>query len=284
MKNQSAILVLALVSLSACGRGLDDQEEYAQSVGDVMSSMDESSGQTGGGFAYFRIPERLKPRSTFFDVLMPDAYAASCTLQSFSACASGVRTRTFGGCTFAGGRVTLSGTVSLTFSDTSSCTMNDTNESVTRTADFTISGRRGSLTVSAPGGGQTVTRTSSGFDYSVGGMKRVLKDSDGETIADIETRTLSVIAVTGTTRTNRVMNGGQLEIKNLTRGTTAVLTPSNLTWSANCNCAVSGSLSGTTSGDESFDDFKIEITGCGTATVSSGGASVDVEFDRCVGV
>ncbi len=138
--------------------------------------------------------------------------------------------------------------------------------------------------MSAPGGGQTVTRTSSGFDYSVGGMKRVLKDSDGETIADIETRTLSTISVTGTSRSNRVMNGGQLEIKNLTRGTTAVLTPSNLTWASTCNCAVSGSLSGSTSGDESFDDFTITITGCGTANVSSGGKSEDVEFDRCTGV
>jgi hypothetical protein len=274
---------LALLGLSACGRGLDDQEEYAQAVGDVMSSMDESSGATTGGFAYLKVPRAFQERSLFSGLLISEAQAASCTGQAFSACSSGIRTRSFGNCTLAGGRVSLSGSVTLSFS-APGCSMAAASNSVTRTADFTISGRRGSLTVSAPGGGQTVTRTSSGFDYSVGGMKRVLTDSNGDTIADIETRTLSVIPVTGTSRSNRVMSGGQLEIKNLTRGTTAVLTPSNLTWSAGCNCAVSGSLSGSTSGDESFDDFTITITGCGTANVSSGGKSEDVEFDRCTGV
>jgi hypothetical protein len=173
--------------------------------------------------------------------------------------------------------------VTLTFSQ-NACTMALANDTVTRTADFTLTGRRGgTLTVSSPGGGQTVTRTASGLTYTVGGMKRVLRDSSGDAIADIETRTLSAITLTGTTRANRVMTGGQLEIKNLTKGTTLVLTPSNVTWnSATCNCAVSGSFTGTTSGDEE-EEFTLTITGCGTATVEAGGDSEDVTFDRCAG-
>ena len=284
MRSSKFLLLLVLVSLSACGRGLDDQEEYAQAVGDVMSSMDESSGVTTGGYSQLRLPGRLHPSPTLLGFLLPEAHAASCVFQGFSSCSvENVRTRTFGDCTFAGGRVSLSGSVTLNFS-AANCSMADAGNVVTRTADFTISTRRGSLTVSSPGGGQSVTRTSSGFDYSVGGMRRVLRNSGGEIVADIETRTTSAITVSGDSRSNRVMNGGQLEIKNLTRGTTALLTPSNLTWSTTCNCAVSGSLSGSTSGDESFDDFTITLTGCGTATVSSDGSTEDVVFDRCAGV
>ena len=282
MKHTKTLILMALFTLTACGRGLDDQEEYAQAVGDVMSSMDESSGSTSGGYAQLQVPVRLKSAPSVLDFLIPEAQAASCLLQTFSGTCP-IKTRSFGGCTLAGGRATLTGSVTLTFTD-GSCSMSSAGNSVNRAADFTISAPRGSLTVSSPGGGQTVTRTDYGFTYSVGGMKRVLKNSDGETVADIETKTLSAISVSGANRATRVMTGGQLEIKNLTRGSTAVLTPNNLTWSSTCNCAVSGSLSGSTSGDESFDDFSITITGCGTATVSSGGKSEDVEFDRCTGV
>ncbi|NDD92598.1 hypothetical protein EBZ37_10985, partial [bacterium] len=199
----------------ACGRGLDDQEEYAQAVGDVMSSMDESSGPTSGGYAQLQVPVRLKSAPSVLDFLIPEAQAASCLLQTFSGTCP-IKTRSFGGCTLAGGRATLTGSVTLTFTD-GSCSLSSAGNSVTRTADFTISAPRGSLTVSSPVGGQTVTRTDSGFTYSVGGMKRVLKNSDGETVADIETKTLSAISVSGANRATRVMNGGQLEIKNLTR-------------------------------------------------------------------
>jgi hypothetical protein len=274
---------LLIFGFSACGSGLEDQVEYAQAVGDVMSSMDESSGATDGGFVQILLPKRLLADRGMLDFLIPEAQAASCFLSGFSSCSSGVRSRNYEDCTFAGGRVSLSGSVTLNYSD-SDCSMASNGDSVTRTADFTISARRGSLTVTAPGGGQTVARTTAGFDYSVGGLKRVLKDSDGETVADVETRTLSAISVTGASRSSRVMTGGQLEIKNLTRGTTAVLSPSDLTWSSTCNCAVSGSLTGSSTGNETSDEITITITGCGTATVSSGGKSEEVEFDRCTGV
>jgi hypothetical protein len=273
-----AWLLMVGLALSGCGRGLTDQEEYAQSVGDAMSSLDEASGSPGGSFT-LREPRPLKGGGFS---LLTEAHAASCVLNSFSSCSAGAKTRTFGGCTLGLGRTTLEGTVSLSFSQVG-CTMGATSDTVTRTADFTLTGRRGAtLTVSSPGGGQTVTRTATGFTYTVGGMKRVLRDSSGETLADIETRTLSAITLTGSTRATRVMDGGELEIKNLTRSTTLVLSPSQVTWSAACNCAVSGVFSGTTSGDQE-KEFTLTLTGCGTATVESGGRSEDVTLDRCAG-
>ncbi len=276
------VAILLVGSLTACGRGLDEQEEYAQAVGDVMSSLDESSGATGGGFSFLEMREPRYFKESGFS-LIPEAAAASCLTTAFSGCSSGLKTRSFGSCTLGLGRTTLSGNVTLAFTD-SGCSMATVGASVTRTADFMVTGRRGAtLTVSSPGGGQTVTRTSGGFNYSVGGMKRVLRQSSGDTIADIETRTLSAITLTGATRANRVITGGQLEIKNLTKGTTLVLSPNNVAWSSTCNCAVSGSFSGSTSGDQE-EGFTLTITGCGTATVEAGGSSEEVTFDRCSGV
>jgi len=287
--NVSRVLFTAVVLLlctTACGRGLDEQEEYAQAVGDVMSSLDESSGSTGGGFSFLEMKEPRSLQESRFSIF-PEACAASCLTTAFSSCSGGVsggvKTRTFGDCTLGLGRTTLSGSVTLTFSQ-NGCTMASASDTVTRTADFTLTGRRGgTLTVSSPGGGQRITRTSSGLTYSVGGMKRVLRDASGDTIADIETRTLSDITVSGTTRASRVMDGGQLEVKNLTQGTTLVISPSAVTWSSTCNCAVSGSFTGQSSGDEE-EDFTLTITGCGTATVEAGGKSEDVTLDRCAGV
>jgi hypothetical protein len=81
------------------------------------------------------------------------------------------------------------------------------------------------------------------------------------------------------------MNGGQLQIKHNLAGYTTVLTPNNVTWNATCNCAVSGSFTGTvTSEAGKSESFDVEITGCGTATVTTQTKTKTVTLDRCAHV
>ena len=285
-----ACLTLAAALLGACGaEAIDDHEEVAHVAGDVMSSFDEAS--QGGAFASRGLPfmrERgvlgPSPWQRVAAALLPEAHAAGCSMVVFSTCTAGARSKTFNACSF--GTATLSGSVTLTFSDTAACSMAEVPDSVTREANFTLTGRRGaSLTVSAPGGGQRITRTPTGFAFSVLGLNRVLTAADGTKLAELSTRTLSDLSVTGSSRANRVMNGGEIEVKHALRNTTTTLTPEHLAWSSTCNCAVSGKLTGsTTAADAKVTAFELELTGCGTAQLTAKGRTRALTFDRCATV
>lgn len=278
------VVALSMVVLVGCGRGaLEDPDEIAQSAGDALASLDELTGE--GAFA-FRLPHRpALERPGVLDVLgetlLGSAYAARCNItNTFGACSGGVRTKGFGGCTL--GALSFEGDVTLTFSD-SACSMAGDGASVTRTADFSITGRReATLAVTSPGGGQTLTRTgASAFTWKVGGMNRVMTGSDGRKLVDVSTRTLADITVSGTGRSGRVVDGGKLEIKHNLAGYTTELIPENITWANTCNCPVSGKLTGTVSG-ATARSFSVEMTACGKATVTANGSTQSVELDRCI--
>lgn len=290
MKTRTAhTLLLAALALSACGR-LRDTDQIAQSTGDVMASLDEATleGQIATRVPY-QSSEALERRSllgTLGDLVVAPAHAATCGLfNGFTSCSNGVRTKDFGSCTWNG--LTFTGEVALTFSDAAACSMDEVGESVVRNADFTIVNKKGQqLVVSSAGGGQKLTREGPGeFKYRVLGMNRVLTDAQGDKQFDISTRTLEDITVTGTSRTDRVANGGKLELSHNLAGYTTELVPENLTWNGSCNCPVSGKLSGNTHGGtgrrEVNKDFVIEVTGCGKATVTVEGDVNELEFDRC---
>ena len=216
-----------------------------------MSSLDESV--TGGAatamLPYRRMPDALKAPlwRRAMDAVIPSAYAATCWEPTFSACnASGVRTKDFNECTI--GLATLSGTVTLTFTRPA-CVVPTAGDAVTRTADFTLTGLYGgTLEVTSPGGGQTLTKTAAGFDYSVGGMERILTGPGGRTLFDVATRTTAPIVVTGSSRADLKIVSGGFEIDHKVAGYKVTLTADNLTWTSSCNCASSGTLTGTVSG------------------------------------
>ncbi|MGE0616893.1 MAG: hypothetical protein AB7P04_14775, partial [Bacteriovoracia bacterium] len=134
------------------------------------------------------------------------------------------------------------------------------------------------------GGSQTVTRTgANAFTYSNSGIRRVATSVGGATLFDLSFKTTTAIGVTGATRATRVLDGGTLQITHNTKSYVVALSPSQVTWSSSCSCAVSGTWSGTVSGTYS-GNFTVEITGCGTAKVTSNGASEDITLDRCAGV
>jgi hypothetical protein len=286
MRNlKSALLVVSgALALSACGTDLYE-DEVGQATGDVMASFDDAS--AAGSFASLRylnpgVHDFLKPGilNRSLDLLIPNAYADECTSLAFSACSNSQRSRSATDCTY--GPWTLNGDITLTFSE-STCSMMNINDVVTRTADYQITGPRGAtLAVTSPGGGQVVTRTgAAAFTYQVLGMERIATEASGKKLFDISTQTSSDIGVTGDSRSTRVMNGGDLVVTHHLAGYTATISPNNVTWSAGCNCAVSGSWTGTATGSVT-GAYTVLITGCGTATVTaSNGYSKDIQFDRC---
>ena len=283
-----AILLTVMMVAAAAGcrkRGEDEADQIGASVGEAMSSLDESvaGGATTAMLPYRRVPDALKgsPWQRAMDAVIPSAYAASCWEPTFSACnASGVRTKDFGDCTI--GPATLSGSVTLTF-NRPACVVLTAGDAVTRTADFTLTGLYGgSLEVTSPGGGQTLTKTAEGFDYSVGGMERVLTGPGGRTLFDIATRTTAPIVVTGSSRADLKIVSGSFEIDHKVAGYKVALTASNLAWTSTCTCASSGTLSGTvTGGKHDGKSASVTITACGEADVTIDGDTETVSLDRC---
>ncbi len=284
---------VALVALSAGCRkeGVSDQGQIGAAVGEVMASADESANGSATtamlpALPVLRAPDLLRPplwrRAVDALTLIPSAHAASCLPVTYSACAAGVRTAAFDNCNV--GIITVDGSVNLTFSDAAVCNIATVGDSVNRTGSLTLSALGGSLAITTPGGGQTLTRTATGFSFAVPGMERVLTLPSGRTLFDISTMTPAgaPLTITGTSRSDMVITGGTLVVTHNLAGYSVSLTPDNLTWTPTCNCASSGSLTGTVSGGkEDGKSATVTLTGCGTADVTIDGDTESVTLDRC---
>lgn len=290
-RKQHLFVVLALATFTAGGcrrTELDDQDQIGAAAGEVMASFDEAAQGTTAtaSLPWQSTPECLTGNAwqRAVDWLMPSAHAASCWQSNFSACSAGVRTRSFGSCTV--GAATLDGTVTLTFSDTATCRVAAVGDSVNRVGSFTVTGPYGgTLTVTAPGGGQTATRTADGWDFDVLGMQRVLATAAGRKLFDISTRTTQTLKTTGSTRADFKLVSGAMEVSHNIAGYKVTLVPENLAWSAGCNCAVSGELTGSISGGKhDGKSATVTLTGCGTADVTVGSETESVVLDRCAPV
>jgi hypothetical protein len=281
-----AALALGASAAAGCrGRTLEDQDQIGASVGEAMAGLDESlDGRAATAMRQmFQLPDQLKvPRwRRAIGWVLPTAYAASCWQSTFTACDAGVRSRQFADCTL--GLATLDGSVTLTFNRPALCAVVTAGDAVTRTATFTLTGPYGgTLDVTSPGGGQTLTKTADGFEYSVGGIRRVLTTGAGRALFDISTQTTSPLEITGSSRADLTIVSGALQVSHNLAGYTVTLTPDNLAWSASCNCAVSGKLTGTVDGGKlSGKSATVELTGCGQANVTVDGETDSVTLDRC---
>jgi hypothetical protein len=290
----------AIVALSALAVGLmagcrkeptgSDDGQIGAAVGEMMASLDESAqGSVTADLLpllpALRIPDALRGSlwHRAAETLFPSAEAATCGEAAFSACSAGMRTRSFSSCSLAM-VATLDGSVSLAFTARPLCTMAVAGDAVTRTASFSVTGLYGGmLTVTSPGGGQTLTRTATGFEYKVGGMERTLTGPAGRTLFDITAQTTAPIEVTGSSRADRVIVSGTLQVTHHLAGYAVSLTPDHLAWSAGCNCAVSGRLTGLVSGGaHDGKSATVELTGCGEADVTIDGQTESITLDRCV--
>lgn len=287
-----ALFVLSPLMFVACAEdevNPADIQETGQQIGDVMASVDESGGTSNGTMAFMEgqrkfmaVKDKQRPRNIaqdVFDLFTPikSAQAVACKDTTFSACSSSSKVRDLSGCTI--GSAEFTGTITLNFSD-AACVMNSTNDTVDRTPNFTVTGRRNAtLTVSKTGSiGQRIEKTgTSSFSFSNDGIRRVFSAS-GVDLFDFTTLTTSNITVTGTSRSDRVMTGGTLRVTNNKTSVSCDYSPSNVAWSSTCNCAISGSWTGNCSDGKSSE---LNITGCGTATFTINDSSENLEFDRC---
>lgn len=266
-----------------------DIAETAQQVGDIMASVDEAGGNNNGTIAtlenqrrFMATKEKQLPNNfvqDVFDLFTPinRAQAAACSTTTFSGCSSGEMVRDLNSCTI--GSAVFTGDITLNFSQPT-CTLNSDGDTVARDPNFSVTGRKNALlTVTKTGAsGQTMTRIGSGnYALANDGVRRVFSAS-GTTLFDYTTSTTSAITVTGTSRANRVMNGGSLQVINNKSAVVCSFAPTNVAWSSNCNCATSGTWGGSCSDGKSGS---IEITGCGRATITLGDDDDNVAFDRC---
>lgn len=292
------ILAFALV-MSGCSGSKTERngnepaiEEIGQQMGDVMASIDEAGGNSGSiswqpsDRDFKKTFARLAPGqvdavpSLFF----PAANATSCSAGTgFGNCSGGLSvTRLYGGCSV--GFATFSGSVTLTWSPGNNCSLAATGNTISRSPNFSVTGRRGAtLSVTRSGTfGQKLTWLSGsggakGFSFQSDGIRRVFA-SGGTTLFDYTTTTTTNITVTGANRSSRIMSGGNLRVTNNLTADVCDYVPSSVTWSSSCNCAVSGTWSGTCTGGKSTT---LNITGCGSGTLIVDGESTPVDFDRC---
>lgn len=269
--------LILVFGLSSCSDSDDDtaltgssSDLMAQQIGESMVSVDESSGNNNGTFA----------RSSFL--------VAACSGVSFGACgatASATAVKDFNGCTIVDGLVSVSGTITLTYAGTGSgtCTIPAVGDSVTQVPAFAASlmGNNGSFGASALSTGQTLTRASSGtFTFTNTGIRRVYTSGSGNAIADITTATTSDITISGTTRTNRVINGGVLQVTNNLTNEVCNVSPNNVTWTSGaCSCPTSGTWTGTCSTGQ---PVSVAFTStCGSVETMYGTASKTLTIERC---
>lgn len=287
------LVSLAAFVLTACkakngGSISTEGLEVAQQVGDFMASTDEY----GAGSSTIALSEKEVRRyfaqyapnevgeSLFSRLLLPEAWAASCAQVSFAACSSNQRVKNFSGCTIGG--ATFSGNVTLAWSN--SCAITAVNDYATRSPNLTVTGRLGStLSITKTGtDGQRLQLAASGppkvYNFTSDGINRKFTRADNTVLMDFTTTTVSAITVTGGDRSGRKMTGGSIQIRNNINSVTCTYSPSDVTWTSDCNCPVSGSWSGSCSDGHTAS---VVLSGCGTATVNFDDTSESITFDRC---
>lgn len=304
MKNKILALAASTIFIFGCNQDVltddADIQETAQQIGDVMASVDESGGSAGSltsldNYRSNKTFERFKqegaPSPMFANLFVNNAEAVSCFGNGFGGCSGRSLTRSFNGCTV--GSAVLSGDVTLVWAGSGSvgCVLGGggpatAGDTITRSPNFTLTGRRGAVLSVAKSGsvGQVLTYVSGAnpnmvFNFSNDGIRRRFTMPDTSVIFDQTTTVTTAITVTGNARTNRVMNGGFLQVTNNLSSVICNYSPSNVTWnSSSCNCPTQGSWSGSCSDGKSST---LDITGCGTANYTEGSSSVSVAFDRC---
>lgn len=301
-RTQRFILLTLVVGLFVSCRGKNDENnsttdltsELAQQVGDAMAGIDESAGSSGSFamnefnssyqtlIAHADKPSFLKQIS-----LIDKAYAVSCYGFGFGSCSAGTITRNFSGCTI--GSSTVSGSTTLSYSR-ATCRLDSASDTVTRNPSYTMTTESGfSLSVSkllTGGDGQKLTLTSGTgvskvFSMTNDGIRRVIS-YNGKTLFDMTTTITSAITVTGSGRT-RALSGGTLRLQNNLTTEQCDISPSAttpVTWSSGCTCAASGIWTGSC---QNSGAYTLEITGCGTATLTVGSTSKNVTLSRCSG-
>lgn len=243
-----------------------NSQELAQQIGDVMASIDEFGAAS-------------EPPTAFVNPLEP-----RCLDLNYSDCSvRGQKVRTFNDCTIQS--AVFAGSTTFNWSNATLCQLTRLLENISRSPNIRTTGRRNATLIIQKSGsyGQRLTWVSGNgtdkvFTFESDGINRVFKTQTGLVDFDHTTFTEAPLVVTGTTRSNRIVTGGTLRVRDNLSQSFCDYTPENVAWASSCNCPTKGVWSGTCSNENLTS---LTITGCGTGHFEDGTFSEEVVFDRC---
>lgn len=223
---------------------------------------------------------------------LSNAHAADCTGRPGSlACNNGDKNLVYNQCTVPSTDQVINGFVNLEFSQTD-CSLSLTNDTVTRTFDFTRTTPWGATITSTSesrtdynnntyGGGGRLTRVVGGaFELDILGKHRNRTTAGGRDAYDISIRTIEPISISSLLRSSRQVTGGRLEVAHNIRNFTVALEPTNLSFENTCCYPVSGTIDVEISGSINTTG-QIEFNGCGNATVTKNSVTADINLHSC---
>lgn len=299
-----ATFAMTLLLLSACSKknedstlkgdglrgilSINEDEALIESAITGISGMADDSAPGAGYAGQKTIQNKWQ---LLFSLMSPDSVADNCVRPIFQTCNSGEKSSQFEDCAINFSPYTLSGLATLNFTQ-SNCSLNQVQDSVTRTYSLSIDGPHGgSYWVTSSnntdyrgidiGGGGKLTRTATGWDIDVLGKHNILY-YNGNIVFFVSQRTLSPVHVSGSlTRHQRIVNGGQLEVSHFLAEYTSVLSFNNLQWTNSCCHPTSGSIDVSYSGSLT-GTAQVDFTStCGQANLTRNGSTKKIQLNLC---
>lgn len=291
MKSKLLLFTAFLVAFS-CAKKKEDEssDSYDSSVAVVESGMTAIAGvadDVAGNAFTVNTPE--KPSHKFFDLLVARAYAASCARPLSATCSSGVRSMSYSSCTLPSGLRSLSGSASLTYSN-SSCAISNVNDYVTRAYQIDITGPAGGVVTTSSavatdynglsyGGGGRLTVRAGYYDLDILGKHKTFTRR-GRTLFNISMRTTTPIQLSTLSRAGRQISAGVLEVNHNSAKFSTVMTFSGVQWSNSCCYPTAGTIAMNRTGTKQ-GSATVTFTGCGTAQLTEDGQTQNFELSYC---
>lgn len=298
MKVKASLLLFAFLT-SSCG---EHNGTVTSSLTEGISALTTAvSGvvddQANESYSYIKVK-----KSPFMELLdqfkIQEAFAASCTRTVNESCSSSKRSLDLNGCTYSSS-ISATGTIALEYSD-SSCTILNTNDTVTRTYDtvkltgvsnYTLYITSGNVTNYAGGaysGGVRLTNNGDNtYNFAFLGLHKILQNSAEESIYShsIQSNSNSSLSNTVTAgslaRNGRKLTGGQINVHHNKAKYSASYVPVDLEWTSSCCHPTSGYWNITFSGSRSGTATLTYSSTCGTTTYTQNGEDTEITLNYC---
>jgi hypothetical protein len=190
------------------------------------------------------------------------------------------------------GAYVWSGTVQLSFSNGSTCSIGGNGESFTRSVNFTRTGPRGTLQTTSGarttwdnesvGGGTKITQIGAGdFYVEILGQHNILTRNNGNTVFDVSIETPTPLPMNQLARNGRQISNGTVRIYHNFAEFTAEHTFTNLTYSSGCCYPTGGTLSSTLTGSRTGSGSVEFSSTCGQMSATLNGVTKSFTAANC---
>ena len=207
-------------------------------------------------------------------------------------CVGGKRNKVFEACQILESEQLFEGEVSLEFSDSETCNLEQVGHSVKRTFDYTrrtqfgatirtFSEERTDFQGNKYGGGTTLSKTQKGYELVIHGKHRTRTTSRTKPRVDVSLKTVSPVVIKGGLfRGQRTLSGGEIVLANNLSEYVVSMKPDDLSYTSSCCYPTSGGVSLEFDGNIEGSGY-VQFTSCGEAVVIREGESQLIEFDSC---